>query len=119
MYAEIKFNLIFYDINKKELASIFFKRVIKFNKWDNEYIVLDSDNSFKKYSSFYNLKESINRFDNLEVELINKLIDDFVIIKGKYFLKSIEVIPPFKFLEFTRKFGNIKKTMQIKYNLKR
>ncbi len=43
------------------------------------------------------------------------MVEDFIIIEVNYSLKSAEFIPPFKFLEFNKKFGNIRKNIKIKY----
>ena len=117
LYSEIKINFNIYS-NKKRVGGLKFRRLIKFNKWDNEYIILEPDKNFiKKYKSFEDFIKDINKFEEISIEFIDNFNDsNGLILECDYFLKSTNFIPPFKFLEFNKKFGNMRKKIKLKIN---
>jgi len=114
LYSEIKVNITIYN-GRKIIGKGEIKRLIEFNKWENEYSLKDMNNNFvKKYKSLEELRKDVNKFENIEISFNEKNTSNTTILECDYLIRSIQLLPPFKFLEFYKGFGSIRKNMRFK-----
>ena len=109
-YANIYLDIFIFNKNKEQISNAKIIRFIKFDRWNNVYILKDSSDSLeKKYYSFKDLSDKILNFYDINMKVNNSFINP-VLIKYDFYLKSIELAPPFKIIEDNDLFGNIKRT---------
>lgn len=111
LYSEIILNIKIYD-KDRVIGKVNIKKMIKFNRWEEEYSIFNlNKNILRKYNSFNELKKNINKFENIEISFFEKFSSNKLKVNCNYILKSVEFVPPFKFLEFYKNSGNINKNI--------
>jgi len=114
-YANIKIKFQVLNNKNKVISIKTIDRVIKYDRWNKIYIIKDSFSFIeKKYDNFISMKNDLYSFNNIPIQLDNlDEVKNNLIIKYDFFLKSVDFLPPFKFIEYNIKFGNIEKKNNI------
>lgn len=106
-YSTMYLKLSIFD-KSKLIANKIIERKIKYDRWNNDFIIediyLDSE---KRYNDFNSFSSNIYIFKNIFFE-VNDTKSRELIVKYDFYLKSLEFLPPFKLIEYDGEFGNIK-----------
>jgi len=108
--SKIILNLKIYNSKKKIVFVNNIDRTIIYDRWNNNYVIKDSY-SFdeKKFIKFDLVKKNIYTFESIPFYYSN--LDDIsnpMLLNYDFYLKSIDLVQPFKLIEYYSDFGNIK-----------
>jgi hypothetical protein len=109
-YCKQNLNLRILNLNNKLISSFKIERIIKYDRWNNYYLIKDSYNlNERKLLNFEDIKKTINIFNKIPFKYKNSPdITKSMKLEFDYYLKSVDFVEPFKFIEYTKGLGNIK-----------
>jgi hypothetical protein len=109
-YCKMNFNLRILDMQNKIVSGINVERIIRYDRWNNYYLIKDSFNpNERKLLNFEDIAKNINVFNKIPVKFKNaSQIKGRMKLEFDYYLKSVDFVEPFKFIEYTMGLGNIR-----------
>jgi hypothetical protein len=109
-YCKLLLNLKLLNSNNKNISNLKIERIIKYDRWNNYYLIKDSYELYeKKLFDFEEVKKTVNVFNRLPFQFQSTgEITDHMKLEYDYYLKSVEFVEPFKFIEYSMGLGNIR-----------
>lgn len=106
-YATVTINITILD-DKILLANKKVERKIRYDRWDDYFIVEDSFNNYiKKEKEFISIVDKLYTFSNITFNIVTEKSKKYTLMYD-FYLDSTELIPPFVLIKYNKAFANIK-----------
>lgn len=107
-YAKINLSATAYQ-NKTKLDDILVERTIRYDRWNEMFIIQNSNTLFDaRFSNYKEMVKELTLFKNLQFKRVDSSEDKYD-INVDFTLLSTYFPAPLKILEFDKRFGNVKK----------
>jgi len=107
-YAKINLSATAYQ-NKTKLDDILVERTIRYDRWNEMFIIQNSNTLFDaRFSNYKEMVKELTLFKNLQFKRADSSEDKYD-INVDFTLLSTYFPAPLKILEFDKRFGNVKK----------
>jgi len=107
-YAKINLNASFFQ-NKKKIDNILVERTIRYDRWNDMFIIQNSNTLFdSRFSNYKTMVKKLTLFEDLRFKRPDSSENKYE-VDIDFTLLSTYFPAPLKILEFDKRFGNIKK----------